>query len=194
MQYCSLPHRTLVSPLDTSTAGCCFCFRSASSFLLELFLFSSPVIYWAPANLGSSSFCVLSFAFAYCTWGSQGKNAEMVCCAFLPWTCFAELSIKTHLSWVALHSVQFSSVAHSCLTLCDPMDCSMSGSLSITNSRSLLKLMSTELVMPSTISSSVILFSSQLQSFPASGSFQMSQVSHQVTKELELQLQHQSFQ
>ena len=26
-----------------------------------------------------------------------------------------------------LHSVQFSSVAQSCLTLCDPMDCSMPG-------------------------------------------------------------------
>ena len=43
-----------------------------------------------------------------------------------------------------------------------------------------------------TISSSVILFSPCLQSFPASGSFQMSSSSHQVAKVLELQ--HQSFQ
>ena len=42
--------------------------------------------------------------------------------------------------------------------------------LSITNSLSLLKLMSIELVMPSAISSSVVPFSSHLQSFPASGS------------------------
>ena len=42
---------------------------------------------------------------------------------------------------------QFSSVAHFCLTLCDPMDCSTLGSLSTTNSQSLLKLMSIELVM-----------------------------------------------
>ena len=42
----------------------------------------------------------------------------------------------------------FSSVAQSCPTLFDPMDCSMPG-LPITNSRSLLKLMSIELVMPS---------------------------------------------
>ena len=41
-----------------------------------------------------------------------------------------------------------------------------------------------------TISSSVIPFSSCLQSFPASGSFQISQ----VAKVLEFQLQHQSFQ
>ena len=38
--------------------------------------------------------------------------------------------------------VQFSSVTQSCLTLCNTMDCSMPGSLSITNSWSLLKLMS----------------------------------------------------
>ena len=44
----------------------------------------------------------------------------------------------------------------------------------------------------STISSSVIPFSSCLQSCPASGSFPMSQFSHQVAKVLELQ--HQSFQ
>ena len=43
------------------------------------------------------------------------------------------------------------------------------------NSGSSLKLMSIELVMPSNISSSVISFSSHLQSFPASGSFPMSQ-------------------
>ena len=41
------------------------------------------------------------------------------------------------------------SVAKSCLTLCDPMDCSTPGSLSSTISWSLLKLMSIELVIPS---------------------------------------------
>ena len=41
------------------------------------------------------------------------------------------------------------SVAQSCLILCDPMDCSSQACLSITNSRSLLKLMSIESVMPS---------------------------------------------
>ena len=44
-----------------------------------------------------------------------------------------------------------------------------------------------------TISSSVVPFSSRLQSFPASGSFPVSS-SHQVAKVLEFQLQHQSFQ
>ena len=46
-------------------------------------------------------------------------------------------------------STQFSSVAQLCLTLCDPMDCSTQASLSITNSWSLLKLLSIESVMPS---------------------------------------------
>ena len=46
------------------------------------------------------------------------------------------------------HSVQFSSFAQSCLTLCDPMNHSQD-SLSITNSQSISKPMSIELVMPS---------------------------------------------
>ena len=45
-----------------------------------------------------------------------------------------------------------------------------------------------------TISSSVVPFSSCLQSFPASGSFQMSQLFASVAKVLEFQLQHQSCQ
>ena len=49
-------------------------------------------------------------------------------------------------------------------------------SLSITNSRSLLKLMSIDQWGHPTISSSVIPFSSYPQSFPASGSFQISQL------------------
>ena len=46
-------------------------------------------------------------------------------------------------------SVQFSSVTQLCLTLCDPMNCSMPGLHTITNSRSSLKLMSIESVMTS---------------------------------------------
>ena len=64
-----------------------------------------------------------------------------------------------------------------------PWTAAHQASLSFTISRSLLKLMSIESVMPSnhlilchpTISSFVIPFSSRLQSFPASGSFPVSQ-------------------
>ena len=45
--------------------------------------------------------------------------------------------------------IGFSSVAHLCLTLCDPMNCSTPGLLSITNSQSSPKPMSIESVMPS---------------------------------------------
>ena len=56
-------------------------------------------------------------------------------------------------------------------TLCDPMDHSTPGFPVLHYSLSLLKLMSIESVMRSTILSSVVPFSSCLQSFPASGSF-----------------------
>ena len=61
MQYCSLQHQTLLPSPVTSTTGHCFCFRSISSAFLESSLHSSPVAYWAPTDLGSSSFSVLSF-------------------------------------------------------------------------------------------------------------------------------------
>ena len=46
-------------------------------------------------------------------------------------------------------SVQFNSVTQSCPTLCDPMNRSTPGLLSVTNSRSSPKLMCIESVMPS---------------------------------------------
>ena len=68
-------------------------------------------------------------------------------------------------------SVQFSrSVAQSCLILCDPMNHSMPGFLSITNSTCSNLYPLSQWCHP-TISSSVIPFSSSLQSFPASRTF-----------------------
>ena len=62
---------------------------------------------------------------------------------------------------------------------CNPWTAACQASLSITNSQSLLKLMCNESVMPSNdgdaISSSVVPFSSCLQSFPASRSYLRSQ-------------------
>ena len=82
--------------------------------------------------------------------------------------------LTTLKSLTVFSSVQFCSVAQLCPTLCDPMDCSTPGFLTITNARSLLKLISIELVWwcHPTISSSVI---PCLQSLPVSGSFLMSQ-------------------
>ena len=73
-------------------------------------------------------------------------------------------------------TVQFSSVAQSCLTLCNPMDCTMPVFPVL---HQLPELAQThvhrvhESVMD--ISSSVVCFSSCFQSFPASGSFPVSQ-------------------
>ena len=72
--------------------------------------------------------------------------------------------------------MRFSSLGQSCPTLCDPMDCSTSGFPvqeasppgTYSNSCPLSRW------CRPTISSSIVPFSSHLQSFPASGSFQMS--------------------
>ena len=89
-------------------------------------------------------------------------------------------------------SVQFSSVAQSYLTLCDPMDCSMQG-LPVDQQ---LPVHSNSCPLSRwchpTISSSVVPFSSHLQSFPVSGSFKWVNSSYQVARVLEFQ--HQPFQ
>ena len=73
--------------------------------------------------------------------------------------------------------VQFRSVSQSCLTLCDPMNCSTSG---LPVHHQLLESTQTHVhwvsdaIQPS--HRSVVPFSSCLWSFPTSGSFQMSQL------------------
>ena len=99
MQYCSLQHRTLpVSPV-TFTTGYCFCFGSIPSFFLELFLHWSPVAYWHLLAWGVP--LSVSYHFAYCSWGSQGKNTEVVCHSLLQWTTFCQTSPPwpVHLGW-----------------------------------------------------------------------------------------------
>ena len=85
------------------------------------------------------------------------------------------------------------SVAESCPTLCDRMDCSTPGSLSSTISQSLLKLMSIELVIISNLFLCHPLFLPSSM-FPSIMVFSSESVLQMVAKELELQLQHQSFQ
>ena len=106
IQYCSLQHWTLLLWPVTSTTGCCFCFGSIRSFFLILFLHWSPVAYWAPTNLGSSSFSVLSFCLFILFMGFSRQEYW----SGLPFPSpvdhiLSELSIMTHLSWVALHGV-----------------------------------------------------------------------------------------
>ena len=83
------------------------------------------------------------------------------------------------LHYVIETSIQFSSVAQSCPTLCDPMDCSTPGLPVHHQLPELVAVYSDSFPLSwwchSTISSSVVPFSSCPKSFPASGSFQMSQ-------------------
>ena len=109
MQYCSLQHQALLPSPVTSTTGCCFCFGSVSSFFLELFLHWSPVAYWAPTNLGSSSFSVLSFHLFILFMGFSRQEYW----SGLPFPSpvdqiLSELSTMTCLSWVAPQSMAHS--------------------------------------------------------------------------------------
>ena len=63
MQYFSLQHWTLFLSQVTPTTGCCFHFFSASSFFLELFICSSPVVDWAPTTCEHSFRCHIFLPF-----------------------------------------------------------------------------------------------------------------------------------
>ena len=89
--------------------------------------------------------------------------------------------------WISC-SIQFSSVAQSCLTLCDPMIVAHQASLSITNSQSSLRFMSIDSVMPS---SHLILCHPLLllpSVSPSISLFQWVNSSHEVANVLEFQL------
>ena len=103
-------------------------------------------------------------------------------------THFTSLSFV--LSWLFIYCkvVQFSSITQSCLTLCNPMDCNMPGLPVHPNLCPLSRW------CHPTIPSSVVPFSSCLQSSPASGSFKWVSSLNNVAKVLEFQLQHQPFQ
>ena len=91
----------------------------------------------------------------------------------IPGTCLWK-SVKILVMYI--NWFQFSSVAHSCLTLCDPMDCSMPG---LPVHHQLPEFTQSHVhwvgdaIQPS---HPVISFSSCLQAFPASGSFPVSQL------------------
>ena len=83
----------------------------------------------------------------YHLYGRRGDMPSL--CDFLHQAKQQKSSLETVITAATTHLVQFSSVTQWCLTLCNPMNRSMPGSLSITNSQSPHKLMSIESVMPS---------------------------------------------
>ena len=92
MHYCSLQHRTLLLSPVTSATGYWFCFGSIPSFFLELFIHWSPVAYWAPTDLGSSSFSILSFCLFILFMGFSRQNTEVACHSLLQWTMLCQTS------------------------------------------------------------------------------------------------------
>ena len=109
MQYCSLQHWTLIPSSVTSTTGCCFYSGSTSSLFLELFLHWSPVAYGTPADLGSSSFSILSFCLFILFMGFSRQE----CWSGMPIPSpvdhiLSDLSTMTHPSWMALHGMAYS--------------------------------------------------------------------------------------
>ena len=110
MQYCSLHHRTLLPSPVTSTTGCCFYLGSISSFFLELFLHCSPVAYWAPTNLGSSSFSVISFCLFILFMGFSRQEywSGLPFPSPVDHILESELSTMTCPYWVALHGMAHS--------------------------------------------------------------------------------------
>ena len=109
VQYCSLQHRTWLPSPVAFTVGHWFHFGSISSFFLELFIHSSPVAWWAPTDLGSSSFIVISFHLFILFMGFSRQEYWSGLTFPSPLDhIWSELSTMTHLSWVALHSMAHS--------------------------------------------------------------------------------------
>ena len=82
---------------------------SISFFFLEPFLHSSPVAYWAPTNLGSSSFNVICFCLFILFMGFSRQEYW----SGLPFPSpvdhiLSDLSTMTGLPWVALHGMAHS--------------------------------------------------------------------------------------
>ena len=109
---------------------------------------------------------------------------DLPCCPALGWASFSWYSwLLLHIasptynitwSLTCTHSSSVQSLSH-VRFFATPRTAAHQASLSITNSWSLLKLMSISRWCHPTISSSVVPFSSRLLSFPASGSVLMSQ-------------------
>ena len=102
MQYCSLQHWTLPLGIVSALAQPLRSFWSYFSALLQWNV--GHLLIWR-VHL-SVSYLV---SFSYCSWGSQGKNADVVFpIPFSSGPSLSKLFTMTHLSWVALHSVAHS--------------------------------------------------------------------------------------
>ena len=109
-------------------------------------------------------------------------------------TCLESDILDCEVKW-AFSSVQFSSVAQSCLTLCDPMNCSMPG-LPVHHQLPEFTQTHAHWVGDAIQPSHPLLSPSPPAPNPSQhqGLFHWVNSSHEVAKVLEIQLHHQSFQ
>ena len=126
MQYCSFQHQTLLLSPVPFTTGCCFCFGSNPSFFLELFLHWSPVAYWAPTDLRSSSFRVLSFCLFILFMGFSRQEYWSGLHSLLQWTTFRQTTPPRpvhvgwpHIAWLSLSYTKLWSMWSEWLVVCD---------------------------------------------------------------------------
>ena len=148
--------------------------------------------------------CVQLFAPPWhSSWNSPGQNTGVGSCSLFQrvfqtqgLVTKGEMALEGRRDKLEVsHSDQFSSVAQSCLTLCNPMDCSMPG---FPVHHQLLESAHTHVHwVGDAIQPSHPLSSPSLPAFNLSQHrdlFKWVSSSHQVAKVLEFQLQHQSFQ
>ena len=100
MQYCSLQHWTCFYHQSHPQLGIIFALAPSlhsfwSYFSTDLQLHTGHLLTWGVRL--SVSYC---FAFSYCSWGSQGKNTEVVCHSLLQWTTFCQyVSVTLRNTW-----------------------------------------------------------------------------------------------
>ena len=155
-------------------------------------LFATP---WTAARQASLSFSISWSVLKLMSIKSVMPSSHLILWCpllLLPWSLLKSVTFPMSQLYA---SVQFTSVAQSCPTLCDPMDCSTPG---FPVHHQLPELAQTHVHQVDDVTQpSHPLFSSSPPAFNLSqhqGLFKWVSSLHQVAKLLEFQLQHQSFQ
>ena len=99
MQYCSIADlASIISHIHNWVLFLLWLHSFILSGVISPVISSSILGTYQPRSSLSVSY---HFAFSYCSWGSQGKNKEVVCHSLLQWTTFCQTSplIPVHLGW-----------------------------------------------------------------------------------------------